>query len=50
MKKTTYSFSRFAFGLLGFPGVIGYIEGTEVQILKPTKDAEVYFNRKKITP
>lgn len=31
----------------GLPGVIGAVDGTHIQILKPTRCPETYFNRKK---
>ena len=36
--------------ILGFPGVIGSIDGTEVTMMRPSINPEVYFNRKKIQP
>ena len=31
----------------GFPGVIGCIDATKVTIIRPQRNPEVYFNRKK---
>jgi hypothetical protein len=30
----------------GIPGIVGAIDGTHIEIRKPAKDGEVYFNRK----
>lgn len=30
----------------GFPGIIGAIDGTHVNIIRPNKDEHLYFNRK----
>lgn len=30
----------------GFPGVIGCVDGTHINIIRPSKDEHLYFNRK----
>ncbi|KAJ8947083.1 hypothetical protein NQ314_008693 [Rhamnusium bicolor] len=37
------------FTQMGFPGVIGCIDGTHIKIDTPSEDAESYINRKKIS-
>lgn len=37
---------RFYYKKYGFPGVIGAIDGSHIQMLRPVQDEHIYFNRK----
>lgn len=37
---------RLFFERNGIPGIIGCIDGTHVQVLKPRQDGGIYYNRK----
>ncbi|KAK0154896.1 putative nuclease HARBI1 [Merluccius polli] len=34
--------------IAGMPGVVGAVDGTHIQIIAPSKDEDVFVNRKKI--
>lgn len=40
-KSKQYFYTKF-----GFPGIVGLIDGTHIQIVRPTKDEHLFFNRK----
>lgn len=37
---------KYFFNKSGFPGVVGCIDGTHIQIIRPSQDEHIYFNRK----
>lgn len=37
---------RFFYNTYGFPGVVGAIDGSHIQMMRPTTNEHVFFNRK----
>lgn len=37
---------RYFFDKCGIPGVIGAVDGTHIQLIRPVNDEHLYFNRK----